>query len=229
MRLKEFITERGRNGSSEFDADPDAKPAETPAWLKNAGKYLANKIGLKEPVALPDYTASTQQDAAAKSNYRGIDPVIRKSLGMAPATQQEIDSYMKANPAVVGGLTDRNGNPIASGGAQDMERAARAAGPSRRADFDVDSYAGTPDAKAVGDRFYTPRELGFQPGGTMPAAPAAAAVPAAPAAPAAPAPFYKDFNLSWVLNEKQKVEDPYSMRRKKPIIRPGLTPYTPET
>jgi hypothetical protein len=196
MRSKDFIREAGRNQTDEFGNstnDSNAKRAETPDWLKNAGKWLGNKIGLKEPVELPDYTASRQQDAAAKSNYRGIDPVIRKSLGMAPATQQEIDSYMKANPAEVGGLTDRYGKPIVSGGAQDMERAARAAGPSRRADFDVDSYAGAPDPKAVGDRFYTPRELGFQPGGTMPgekkaaAAPAAAAVPAAPAAPAAAA------------------------------------------
>ena len=180
MRSKDFIREAGRNGSSEFDVDPNAKRAETPDWLKNAGKWLGNKIGLKEPVALPDYTASTQQDAAAKSNYRGIDPIQRQSLGMAPATQQEIDAYMKANPPVIGGLTGADGKPIASGGALDMERAARAAAPRRGADFDVDSYAGAPDPAAVGDRFYTPRELGFHPGGTMPGEKKSAAVAAAP-------------------------------------------------
>ena len=134
MRSKEFIAEGGNQGSFDGGEAPTAsKPAQTPDWLKNAGNWLGNKIGLKEPVALPDYTASTQQDAAAKSNYRGIDPVQRQRLGMAPATQQEIDAYMKANPPVVGGLTGRDGKPIASGGALDMERAARAAAPSRRA------------------------------------------------------------------------------------------------
>jgi hypothetical protein len=179
MRSKDFIREAGRNGSSEFDVDPNAKRADTPDWLKNAGKWLGNKIGMNEPVALPDYTASSQQDAAAKSNYRGIDPIQRQSLGMAPATQQEIDAYVKAHPPVIGGLTGADGKPIASGGALDMERAARAAAPSRRADFDVDSYAGAPDPAAVGDRFYTPRELGFHPGGTMPGEKKSAAVAAA--------------------------------------------------
>jgi len=166
MLSKEFITERGRNSSDEFAVDPNAKPAEIPAWLKKAGTWLGNKIGLKEPVALPDYTASNQQDAAARSGYTGIDPVQRQQAGMAPATQQEINRYMRDNPAVVGGLTDRNGNPIASGGAQEVERAARAAAPRRGADFDVDAEVGAVDPAVIGNRFKTPRELGFQPGGS---------------------------------------------------------------
>jgi len=187
MLSKEFLNERGRNGSS--DDEPAAAPAQTPDWLKNAGKYISNKIGLKEPVALPDYTASNQQDAAVKSGYTGIDPVQRQRAGMAPATQQEINRYMKDNPAVVGGLTDRNGNPIASGGAQEVERAARAAAPRRGADFDADAEVGEVDPAVIGNRFKTPNELGFQPGGSTaptpaPAAPApAAAVPAAAPAP----------------------------------------------
>lgn len=166
MLSKEFITERGRNSSDEFAVDPNAKPAEIPAWLKKAGTWLGNKIGLKEPVALPDYTASNQQDAAARSGYTGIDPVQRANAGMAPATQQEINRYMRDNPAVVGGLSDRNGNPIASGGAQEVERAARAAAPRRGADFDVDAEVGAVDPAVIGNRFKTPRELGFQPGGS---------------------------------------------------------------
>ena len=166
MKSNEFITERGRNGSDEFAVDPTAKPAEIPAWLKKAGTWLGNKIGLKEPVALPDYTASNQQDAAARSGYTGIDPIQRQQAGMAPATQQEINRYMRDNPAVVGGLTDRNGNPIASGGAQEVERAARAAAPRRGADFDVDAEVGAVDPAVIGNRFKTPRELGFQPGGS---------------------------------------------------------------
>lgn len=166
MLSKEFIAERGRNSSDEFAVDPNAKPAEIPAWLKKAGTWLGNKIGLKEPVALPDYTASNQQDAASRSGYTGIDPVQRANAGMAPATQQEINRYMRDNPAVVGGLTDRNGNPIASGGAQEVERAARAAAPRRGADFDVDAEVGAVDPAVIGNRFKTPRELGFQPGGS---------------------------------------------------------------
>jgi LysM repeat protein len=198
MLSKEFITERGRNSSDEFAVDPNAKPAEIPAWLKKAGSWLGNKIGLKEPVALPDYTASNQQDAAARSRYTGIDPVQRQQAGMAPATQQEINRYMRDNPAVVGGLTDRNGNPIVSGGAQEVERAARAAAPRRGADFDVDAEVGAVDPAVIGNRFKTPRELGFYPGGSTASAAenpgditldkikAAAGIPAAvPAAAAA--------------------------------------------
>ena len=185
MRSKDFITEAPPakyDDTGNLINDPNAKRAETPDWLKKAGKYLANKIGMNDPVPLgPDMTASDQEAAAKASNYRGIDPVIRQSLGMAPATQQEIDAYVKAHPAVVGGLTDRNGKPIVSGGAQELERAARAAAPRRGADFDVDSYAGAPDPAAVGDRFYTPRELGFQPGGSMPGEKKAAAAAVVPA------------------------------------------------
>lgn len=166
MLSKEFLNERGRNSSDEFAVDPNAKPAEIPAWLKKAGTWLGNKIGLKEPVALPDYTASNQQDAASRSGYTGIDPVQRANAGMAPATQQEINRYMRDNPAVVGGLTDRNGNPIASGGAHEVERAARAAAPRRGADFDFDAEVGAVDPAVIGNRFKTPRELGFQPGGS---------------------------------------------------------------
>ena len=115
MLSKEFLNERGRNGSQ--DDEPAAAPAQTPDWLKNAGKYISNKIGLKEPVDVSQPAADAER-AAAKSGYTGIDPIQRQRAGMAPATQQEINRYMKDNPAVVGGLTDRNGNPIASGGAQ---------------------------------------------------------------------------------------------------------------
>jgi hypothetical protein len=163
MLSKEFITERGRNSS---DDDTPATPAQTPDWLKKAGNWLSNKIGLKEPVALPDYTASNQQDAAARSGYTGIDPVQRQQAGMAPATQQEINRYMKDNPAVVKGLTGADGKPVASGGAQGVERAARAAAPRRGADFDVDAEVGAVDPAVIGNRFKTPRELGFQPGGS---------------------------------------------------------------
>jgi hypothetical protein len=144
-----------------------AAPAQTPDWLKNAGKYISNKIGLKEPVDVSQ-PATDAERAAAASGYTGIDPIQRQRAGMAPATQQEINAYMKKNPAVVGGVTDRNGNPIASGGAQEVERAARAAAPSRKADYDVDAEAGE---ASKGQAHYGQ-------GGTDPAAAVPAAAPA---------------------------------------------------
>ena len=213
MLSKEFLNERGRNGSQ--DDEPAAAPAQTPDWLKNIGSSIANSsLGnavstaknavFKTPVSLDAGPADAAEKAAAASGYTGIDPVQRQRAGMAPATQQEINRYMKDNPAVVGGLTDRNGNPIASGGAQEVEKAARAAAPRRGADFDADAEVGAVDPAVIGNRFKTPNELGFQPGGstapTAPPAPAASPVksftePAAapmvsqyPAAPAAAAP-----------------------------------------
>ena len=131
MRSKDFIREAGRNGSSEFDVDPNAKRADTPDWLKNAGKWFGNKIGMNEPVPLGAEAEKFGQELAAKrSGYTGIDPVQRQQAGMAPATHQEISDYLEKNPSIVQGLTDRNGNPIVSGGLKDVERAARAAAPS---------------------------------------------------------------------------------------------------
>ena len=94
---------------------------------------------------------------------------------MAPATQQEINRYMRDNPAVVTNASgqvwkDGSGNPIMSGGAQDTERSARAAAPRRGADFDVDAEVGAVDPAVIGNRFKTPRELGFYPGGSTPSA-----------------------------------------------------------
>jgi hypothetical protein len=165
MRLKEFIKEAGRNGSNEFDAAPGAAPAETPAWLKNAGKYLANKIGLKEPVSLEPGALPPEPK---KSTYKGIDPIVRQQAGLPPATHQEIDAYVKANPPVVGGLTGRDGKPVLSGGALELERAAREAAP--REFYPPLEKAAVPPAPAAGmsdaeiaanaQRIKTPREQG---------------------------------------------------------------------
>lgn len=165
MRLKEFIKEAGRNGSNEFDAAPGAAPAETPAWLKNAGKYLANKIGLKEPVSLEPGALPVEPK---KSTYTGIDPIVRQQAGLPPATHQEIDAYMKANPPVVGNLVGRDGKPVLSGGALELERAAREAAP--REFYPPLEKAAVPPAPAAGmsdaeiaanaQRIKTPREQG---------------------------------------------------------------------
>lgn len=59
--------------------------------------------------------------------YDGIDPIVRSRMGMPPATTAEIDAYMKAHPAVVGNLVGGDGKPIISGGAAEVEKAARQA------------------------------------------------------------------------------------------------------
>jgi hypothetical protein len=59
--------------------------------------------------------------------YDGIDPIVRSRMGMPPATTAEIDAYMKAHPAVVGGVVDGSGKPIISGGAAEIEKDARKA------------------------------------------------------------------------------------------------------
>jgi len=165
MRLKEFIKEAGRNGSNEFDAAPGAAPAQTPDWLKKVGNYLGNKIGLKEPVSLEPGALPVEPK---KSTYTGIDPIVRQQAGLPPATHQEIDAYMKANPPVVGNLVGRDGKPVLSGGALELERAAREAAP--REFYPPLEKAAVPPAPAAGmsdaeiaanaQRIKTPREQG---------------------------------------------------------------------
>ena len=59
--------------------------------------------------------------------YDGIDPIVRSRMGMPPATTAEIDAYIKAHPPVVGNLVSSDGTPVQSGGAKEVERAARQA------------------------------------------------------------------------------------------------------
>jgi hypothetical protein len=63
----------------------------------------------------------------AKPKYDGIDPIVRDRMGMPPATTAEIDAYIKANPPVVSNLVSGDGTPVQSGGAKEVERAARQA------------------------------------------------------------------------------------------------------
>ena len=92
------------------------------------------------PVGPGDIAPTPQQQALAPAagaagaakvppKYDGIDPIVRARMGMAPATNAEIDAYMKANPATVKGAVDGSGKPIISGGAAEVEKAARAAAP----------------------------------------------------------------------------------------------------
>ena len=59
--------------------------------------------------------------------YTGLDPIIRKRSGMGPATNAEIEAFLKANPNY-GWVLDRNGNRtnMMSGGEQEMLKSARA-------------------------------------------------------------------------------------------------------
>lgn len=56
-----------------------------------------------------------------------IDPIVRKRMGLPPATTAEIDAYAKVHPAVVGNAVDREGKPIISGAAAEIEKDARKA------------------------------------------------------------------------------------------------------
>ena len=147
MRFKEIISERGRNQGS-FDGEempaPSATPAQTPDWLKKIG----SAIGIKQ-----------QAPAELKNAPPGfsIDPIQRQRAGYNPATQQEIAAYSKANPAVVQGLSTRDYSssdpnatiPVVAGGMKDVEQAAKAVAPSRRADFDANAEIGEPDTPAT--------------------------------------------------------------------------------
>ena len=110
-----------------------------------------------------------------EQEYTGIDPIVRQRMGMQPATQDQIRSYLDKNPpgiktgdgaAVISG----SGAPIQSGGLVNVARAADAASPDRAL-----SVAKPPTA--------APAAVS-----TPAAAPAPAPAPApAAAAPAAPA------------------------------------------
>ena len=169
MRLKEFIKEEGGKAGSEFDTPANTKPAETPDWLKNAGKWLGNKIGLKEPVSLAPGALPPVEPK--KSTYTGIDPIQRQRLGLPPATHDEIDAYFKKpeNSPFIKGVTGGDGRPVMSGSALELERAAREAAP-REFYPPLEKAAAAPPAPAAGmsdaeiaanaQRIKTPREQG---------------------------------------------------------------------
>ena len=71
----------------------------------------------------PDAAGATK----VKPKYDGIDPIVRDRMGMPPATTSEIDAYIKAHPPVVSNLVSGDGTPVQSGGAKEVERAARQA------------------------------------------------------------------------------------------------------
>jgi hypothetical protein len=166
MKSNEFIREAGRNGSMDDFGQPinriptDAEYAARMAAgqknlqrLKDFGSRIKNAF-FSPSVSLADGPADAAERAAAASGYTGIDPVQRQRAGMAPATQQEINRYMRDNPAVVTNASgqvwkDGSGNPIMSGGALDTERAARAAAPRRGADFDADAEVGAVDPAVI--------------------------------------------------------------------------------
>ena len=79
------------------------------------------------PTPADAYKPDAAVDTKVKPKYDGIDPIVRDRMGMPPATTAEIDAYMKAHPAVVSNVVDGSGKPIISGGAKEVERAARQA------------------------------------------------------------------------------------------------------
>jgi len=68
--------------------------------------------------------------------YTGVDPIVRQRLGMQPATQDEIRSYLDKNPPFIRTTTGDpvvtgTGSKVVSGGQADVARAADAASPDR--------------------------------------------------------------------------------------------------
>lgn len=71
--------------------------------------------------------------------YTGIDPIVRQRMGMQPATQDEIRSYLDKNPPVIKTgsgepLKTATGQNVQSGGQVDVARAADLASPDRAQD-----------------------------------------------------------------------------------------------
>jgi len=84
-----------------------------------------------------------------EQEYSGIDPVVRQRMGMQPATQGEIQSYLDKNPPGITTstgqrVTSGSGAPVVSGGLTSVAKAADAASPDR-----AQSVARTPAATAA--------------------------------------------------------------------------------
>jgi hypothetical protein len=111
-----------------------------------------------------------------EQEYTGIDPIVRQRMGMQPATQSQIQSYLDKNPPGIKtgdgtAVTSGSGAPVQSGGQVDVARAADAASPDR-----AQSVAKLPAA---------PLNIRNRNDGTLPPLPAAA--PAAAPNPVKPA------------------------------------------
>lgn len=81
-----------------------------------------------------------------EQDYTGIDPIVRQRMGMQPATQGEIQSYLDKNPPGITTstgqrVTSGSGAPVVSGGLTGVAKAADAASPDR-----AQSVARTPAA-----------------------------------------------------------------------------------
>ena len=101
--------------------------------ISSMAQNAATTSGVAAPVAKPPA-------------YTGIDPNVRQRMGMQPATQGEIQSYLDKNPP---GVTTSTGQrvtsgseaPVVSGGLTSVAKAADAASPDR-----AQSVARTPAA-----------------------------------------------------------------------------------
>jgi LysM repeat protein len=104
-----------------------------------------------------------------EQEYTGIDPIVRQRMGMQPATQGQIQSYLDKNPPGIktgdgAAVTSGSGAPIQSGGLVNVARAADAASPDRALSV------AKPPAK--------PLDIRSRNDGTLPPAPTAAKTPA---------------------------------------------------
>jgi len=122
-----------------------------------------------------------------EQEYTGIDPIVRQRMGMQPATQGQIQSYLDKNPPGIktgdgAAVTSGSGAPIQSGGQVNVARAADAASPDRALSVAKPPTA-TPAAVPVAVTTPTPTPT------PTPAAPAAAPAAVKPATASTGAPL----------------------------------------
>lgn len=103
-------------------------------------KFKEVDLGPTSPEVAKMSTADVNKQIGdlAKSSpaYTGIDPIVRQRMGMQPASQDEIRSYLDANPPVVRSgsgapVTSRSGQAVQSGGQVNVAKAADAVSPDR--------------------------------------------------------------------------------------------------
>jgi len=137
--LKVYDTKTGGSTFTEPNKPAVATPATTApsnASTDSTLKVYNTKTGgstFTEPnkpaVATPAVTPTTPA-------YTGIDPVVRQRMGMQPANQDEIRTYLDKNPPFVTSgdgqpIRSGTGSPVVSGGLTRVGRAADEVSPDR--------------------------------------------------------------------------------------------------
>lgn len=189
---------------------------------------------------LPKAELDKQWNASKTPTYTGIDPIVRQRMGMQPATQDEIRTYLDKNPPVVQTSTGEpvrsgSGAPVGSGGQINVAKAADLVSPDR--DQSIAREPGTtvaqqpvaqpapstvvpgPEVKPVAE----PVKITSQP--LPPATTATAPAPTKPAAPVIPQMPKNPAPGSWqeVWKSNPAIKNPNKIYPGQEIKLPGST------